>query len=139
MAAPRGAAHDPQAVMAEAAWWREMLGTEPDDTGPLLIAWAAWRWADAARRLVESGGRERHIIAVLTLLAHARVLLDLLDAGRLDAAVTYHARATHRAETLSAETLGANATFLAWRRGSHSSAVSPHWATALWRRLRPLR
>ena len=112
MAAPRGAAHDPLALLAEAEWWRETL--DGDETIPLAVAWAAWRWADAARQLIADGGRQRHTTAVITLLAHARILLDLLDAGRLDAAVRYHERATHGAETLSASALDGDRAFRAW-------------------------
>lgn len=122
MAAPRGAAHDPLALLAEASWWRDTLSTEAGETVPLLIAWAAWRWADAARRLVAAGGRDRHTVAVITLLAHARIMLDLLDAGRLDAAVRYHQEATGGVEVLSIASLGDDPAFRAWTAG-HSGGV----------------
>jgi hypothetical protein len=112
MAAPRGAAHDPLALLAEAEWWRDRL--DGDETIPLAVAWAAWRWADAARQLIADSGRQRHATAVITLLAHARILLDLLDAGRLDAAVRYHERATYGAEVLNAAALAEDRAFLAW-------------------------
>lgn len=135
MAENRRAADDATALMREAEAWRKTLAGDPDATAPVLVAWTAWRWAAAARRLIEAGEQRQQTIVVVTLLAHARILLDLLDAGRVDTAAALHARATHGAERLTAQSLGDDTAFIRWRSHGQDTTASRRWLTALRRRL----
>lgn len=135
MAETRRAADDPTALIREAEAWRETLAGDPDATAPLLVAWTAWRWAAAARRLIETGEQRQQTVVVVTLLAHARILLDLLDAGRVDTAAALHARATHGAERLTSASLGDDPAFVHWRSHGQDTPAARRWLTALRRRL----
>src|SRR5881275_1056586 len=123
MQGPRHGAYEPRGLMREAESWRDMLAEDPDGTVPLLVAWTAWRWAGAAERLIAHGGRQYSVIAVITLLAHARILLDLLDAGHVNVAATVHARATYGAERLDEEMARTTAAFTRWRAGGRAGPL----------------